>query len=119
MDCAVDIAGATDLTIPWSNPDDDVNTANLLGGTHEEVPDAYRDFSVVTHVDKDTVPFLILHGTGDTFLPVEHSRRLEDVLHEAGVEVIYGEFADIDHLEWSWAPSAPWTLALLERHLRA
>ncbi len=116
--CVVDIAGLTDLTIPWPDPENGAVSPMLFGGTPDEVPDAYVDFSVVTHVNADTAPFLILHGSGDSEVPIEHSRRLADVLHQANVEVVFGEFSGIGHRDWSWAPSAGWTLAFLERHLR-
>ena len=116
--CVVEMASLTDLTIPWIDEANPTLGALFLGGTAEEVPDAYADYSVVTHIDADMAPTLILHGSGDSEVPVEHSRRLADVLHENMVEVVYGEFSGIDHRDWTWAPSAPWTLAFLERHLR-
>jgi acetyl esterase/lipase len=116
--CVVDIAGDTDPTIPWTDPGDTARVAALLGGTPVEVPDAYRDFSAVAHVDGESVPFLILHGTRDTFVPIEHSRRLADALREVEVEVIFGEFANIDHLDWIWPKPGPWALAFFGRHLR-
>jgi acetyl esterase/lipase len=117
--CVVDIAGDAVPTIPWPNPDDTAAHTALLGGTPDEAPNAYRDFSTLSHIDEKTVPFLVLHGTKDTFVPVEHSRRLVAALHENLTEAVYGEFPTIDHLDWNWALSGPWTRAFLDYHLQA
>ncbi|HVL25556.1 MAG TPA: prolyl oligopeptidase family serine peptidase, partial [Thermomicrobiales bacterium] len=114
----VDVVGESDQTIPPLTPDDAARRAAVLGGTREEVPDAYRDLSAVTFVDESTVPFLILHSPADTTVPVEHARRLSETLHHVNVEVVYAELANIDHREWIWADIAPWTLAFMERQLQ-
>ena len=116
--CVVDVVGESDQTIPPLTPDDVARYAALLGGTREEVPDAYRDLSAVTFVDASTVPFLILHSPADTTVPVEHARRLSETLHHVNVEVVYAELANIDHRDWTWADIAPWTLAFMERQLQ-
>jgi acetyl esterase/lipase len=114
--CVVDIAGGSDPTIPPMDPND-TSVVDVLGGTAEEVPDVYRDNSVISHIDTDTVPFLALHGSHDTIASVEHSRRLADALHAAGIEVVYGEFPTIDHLDWAWANGGAWILTFLDAHL--
>jgi acetyl esterase/lipase len=116
--CVVDLVGEVDLTIPPPNPDDVARRAALLGGTREEVPDAYRDVSAVTFVDEYTVPFLIFHSPADTTVPIEHARRLSETLHRVDAEVVYAELANIDHREWTWADIGPWMLAFLERQLQ-
>jgi acetyl esterase/lipase len=116
--CVVDLAGDMDLTIPYPQEMDRQIAVNLLGGTAEEVPDAYQDASPITWVDADSAPFVIMHGARDDINPVEHSRTMEVALHEAGVEVVYFEDPDADHFAWgSWTNSGPWTLTFLEHHL--
>jgi acetyl esterase/lipase len=115
--CVVAIGADTDATIPWPNQGDTDLYAALLGGTPEEVPDAYRDFSVLTHIDGESAPVLVLHSPQDTWVPVEHSRRLVEALHAAEVEVVYAELADITHTSWTWANAGPWALAFLDRQL--
>ena len=85
--------------------------------SRNEAPEVYRDASPITWVDEETVPFLILQGAaGDP--AVEHSRLMTDALHEAGVEVVYGEFPRTDHLGIiAWELMGPETLAFLGRHL--
>ncbi len=115
--CVIDLAAETDLTIPSMVPNGDAIFVLLLGGTPEEVPDAYRDLSPITHVDAETAPFLIFHGADDEFVSVVHSRRLTDALHEAGIAVIYAEFPRAGHFVWlEWERSSLETLAFLERH---
>lgn len=115
--CAIDIASVTDVTSSSPNPGIEAEFVGQLGGTRQELPDAYVDVSPVSHVDADTVPFLLLYGIDDTFVSIEQGRRLAAVLHAADGEVVYGEFAGIDHLDWSWRRSALWSLAFLGRHL--
>jgi acetyl esterase/lipase len=117
--CVLDIARITDSMIPWTDPDDTARLVAFLGGTPDDVPEAYDDFSVLTHVNAESVPFLILHGTRDTFVPIEHSRRLAEALRETEVEVVFGEFANIDHLDWDWAKAGPWALSFFGRHLHS
>jgi acetyl esterase/lipase len=80
--CAV-VAGAppTDLT---EAPDSPV-LANLIGGSGEEFPDAYREASPITHVSSDDPPVMLYHGTLDMRVAVEQSRRLYEQLRAAGV----------------------------------
>ena len=118
--CVVCIAGYVDLTIPYIYPNIDALTAAILGGTEESPPSeaAYDDFSAITFVDEQTAPFLLLHGARDDLVPVEHSRRMAEELHEEGVEVVYAEFPDVEHFGITgWNLIGPHTLAFLGRHL--
>jgi acetyl esterase/lipase len=114
--CVVDLAGDSDLTIPLpaAAAHFEEIMVGMLGGTLEEVPEAHRDASPITHVDEESVPFLIIHGAKDFDVPVENSRRLEDALHEAGVEVAYVELPNADHMipAW-WLMTGPWVLTFL------
>jgi acetyl esterase/lipase len=118
VQCVGDLSGDMDLTIPYPNTMwSDINAA-MLGGTPEEVPDAYRDASPLYQVDTRSAPFLVLHGAIDDETPVEHSRRLVAALQAAEVEVIYGQFPTLGHLQTAtWRFHAPFTLAFLARHL--
>jgi dipeptidyl aminopeptidase/acylaminoacyl peptidase len=69
-------------------------------------------------VDEQSSPFLVLHGAMDTNVPVEHARRIVAALQDAGVEVIYGQFPQMDHFDIAdWGFNGPWALAFLARHL--
>jgi acetyl esterase/lipase len=121
VSCVVDLAGDSDLSIPLPPTEahyEDILTG-MLGGTPEEVPEAYRDASPISHVDAESAPFLIIHGTKDIIVPVEHSRRLVEALHQAGVEVAYLELPNGDHMipAW-WLMTGPWVLTFFGVHLR-
>jgi acetyl esterase/lipase len=119
--CVVDLAGDSDLTIPLTAAAAHYEEilVGMLGGTPDEVPEAYRDASPISHVDGESAPFLIIHGAKDFDVPVENSRRMEDALHEAGVEVAYLELPNGDHMlpAW-WLMTGPWVLTFFGVHLR-
>jgi acetyl esterase/lipase len=117
VDCVVNLAGDMDLMIPFPDAESNDLAAQFFGGTRAEVPEVYRDASPLHWVDAATVPFLILQGAaGDP--AVEHSRRMTEALHEAEVEVVYGEFPGVDHIAIiAWELMGPLTLAFLGRHL--
>lgn len=120
VSCVVALAAYVDLSIPYLYPDITKLTSNILGGWPESAPDqaAYRDFSAITFVDEETAPFLLFHGARDDLVPVEHSRRMADKLHEEGVECVYAEFPDVEHFGIAtWNLIGPLTLAFLDRHL--
>ena len=115
--CVVDLAGPTDGTIPPSDPSDIEFAATFFGGTFTEIPDVYRDASPLSHVDKETAPFLVIHCAQDTVVPVEHSRRLVATLREARIEVDYVEFPDAGHDIFGWDRVGPMALSFFSRHL--
>lgn len=56
-----------------------------LGGTPEEVPEAYAEASATTHVRGDSPPTLLLHGKLDTLVWERHTARLAEKLKAEGV----------------------------------
>ena len=88
----LDWFGPTDF-LHWGDPPvlasfDTPNSrvARLLGGTVISHQDAARSASPVDFVDKDSAPFLILHGDRDQTVPLQQSQRLDAALRKAGVE---------------------------------
>jgi acetyl esterase/lipase len=119
--CVVDVAGSMDLTIPFPDAEENALNATILGGTAEAPPDAaaYRNFSPITFVDGQTVPFLILHGLADVDCPIAHSRLMTVALQGAGVEVFTAEIAGYSHRSIvDWTAIGPITQAFLGRQLQ-
>ncbi|MCS6293701.1 MAG: S9 family peptidase [Nitrospira sp.] len=57
-----------------------------------------KETSPVTHAKEIRTPLLILHGTSDVVVPVEHSREMADALKEAGAQNYrYIELPQGDH----------------------
>ena len=57
----------------------------FLGATFSEKPELFRDASPLTYVTADDPPFFLYHGTADTTVDPEHSRRFQAALERAGV----------------------------------
>ncbi|PAV25055.1 lipase [Tamilnaduibacter salinus] len=57
----------------------------LLGGTIDEVPDAYHQASPVVHVDSDDPPFFLFHGTWDMLVPIDQATDFHATLQAHGV----------------------------------
>jgi acetyl esterase/lipase len=70
---------------------------DLLGGTPEEVPDAYRLGSPITHVRPGCPPTLQVFGDDDFVVDVSHGRRLHALLLDAGVPSVLVELPDTVH----------------------
>jgi arylsulfatase A-like enzyme/pimeloyl-ACP methyl ester carboxylesterase len=90
----IDLFGATDLlTIPANVPSPDKtdadlaksNAARLLGGIIRDIPDKAQLASALHQVSSDDAPFLIIHGSNDTQVPLDQSQRLHEALQKAGV----------------------------------
>jgi acetyl esterase/lipase len=77
--------GPTDLTrTDWDAEAKEKNLVPLLGGTPEQVPEAYRKASPMTYARKGSPPFLFVHGTEDTTVPPSHSQNMAEKLRDAG-----------------------------------
>lgn len=69
----------------------------LFGGTPEEIPDAYRQASPVTHVDADCPPTLLLQGEHDSLVSAEAARILAERLRAVDVPVVHVEYPQTAH----------------------
>lgn len=70
---------------------------DLMGGPPDDLPEAYRLMSPISHVDADCPPTLLFHGSHDTLVPVEAGRALHRELLRAGVPAVYVEFPQTEH----------------------
>ncbi len=58
----------------------------LFGGSPQDLPDAYRDSSPLTYIDRVRVPVLILAGENDPRCPIRQIDNYLDALAERGVQ---------------------------------
>ncbi|HZO89382.1 MAG TPA: alpha/beta hydrolase [Chthonomonadaceae bacterium] len=92
VQCVVDLYGPTDFTLPASsvlNPQAIQILTLFFGKTQDQAPALYRDGSPILYVSGRAAPFLILHGTADTLVPIDQSQRLYNALRRAGVEATF------------------------------
>ena len=94
VQAVVDVSGPTDFTAN-REPDDEAFLANFLGGDFATHPELWRDASPVFHVAKSDAPFLILHGTQDTDVPIAQAQELYDKLQSAGVPAQIVKLEDV------------------------
>jgi acetyl esterase/lipase len=59
----------------------------LLGGTPKSAAASYAEASPITHAGPASAPTLLIHGTADSQVPFDQSRRFAAALQKAGVEV--------------------------------
>lgn len=60
--------------------------AMSLGGTPDQIPEAYRQVSPTTHVADIKCPILILHGDKDEDVPVAHAHIMAHAIEKTGGE---------------------------------
>ncbi len=63
-------------------------------------------------------PFWVFHGTADSVVPVENSRRMVEKLKALQVPVQYTEYPGVDHNSWDNAFAEPELLPWLFSHSR-
>jgi acetyl esterase/lipase len=69
----------------------------MLGGTPDEVPEAYRLLSPIQHVGSHCPPTLLLQGSDDVFDLAPGVRRLHHDLQAAGATSILVEYPHTEH----------------------
>jgi acetyl esterase/lipase len=75
----------TDLTRPvWSRELRTKQLEPFIGATFDEKPNLYRRASPISYIHKDAPPFLFVHGTADTIVPIQQSEEMVDKLQKAG-----------------------------------
>jgi len=113
VNCVVDLYGPADLS--------DRNDIAVLRKTRSEAPELYKAFSVVSHLDKNDPPFLIMHGTADATVPVSQSELLAAALTKVGVEnqleIIEGA-PHTFHLQPKQKDLRPIVLAFFDKYLK-
>lgn len=69
----------------------------LMGGTPDEVPEAYRLFSPVEHVDGSCPPTLLLQGAHDMIVSPEAVHEMAQKLNLVGAPVTYVAYPKVEH----------------------
>ncbi len=113
VQCVVDLYGPTDLE-NWKD-------IAALRTSRAQSPELYKQFSVLTHLDKADPPFLILHGTADTTVPVSQSEILAAALKRLGVEHEMDIIPGAPHtftLQPKQKDLRPQVLAFFDQHLK-
>lgn len=103
--CAVSIAGVSDLRAqldywhwPHNTLDDRGNRFwdRLLGVKDIDDP-KLAALSPINHVDKVSIPILLIHGRDDTVVPYTESEDMADALNDAGKAVQFVTLDGEDH----------------------
>jgi dipeptidyl aminopeptidase/acylaminoacyl peptidase len=81
VQAVVGLAGPTDPID--SSRGNAVAITDLLGGTYEKVPEQYERASPITCVNGDDPPVLIVHGSGDTIVPLRQAELFNEKMNEA------------------------------------
>jgi acetyl esterase/lipase len=98
VQCVVDWFGPTDLVrITEKDDKPDGPVAKLIGGRVHDNREKAKKASPLYYVDKDSAPFLIMHGDKDKLVPLEQSEILADALSKAGVEAKLQVIKDNGH----------------------
>jgi acetyl esterase/lipase len=108
VQAVVDVSGPSDFTT-HRDADDEAFLTKFFGGDYAHHPEIWRDASPVFHVSKGASPFLIVHGTQDTDVPMAQSQDLADKLTQAGVPV---KFVQVEDVHTFQTPEARKRLAL-------
>jgi acetyl esterase/lipase len=113
VSCVVDMYGPADLE-NWKD-------ISALRQNRQQAPELYKAFSVLTYLNKGDPPFLILHGTADTTVPLSQSETLAAALKQHGIqhhlEIIEGA-PHTFHLQPKQKDLRPLVLAFFDQHLK-
>ena len=98
VQAVVSYAGPQDLRVngPYTQEQAEIVT-NFLGVFPGDDPAIARLASPIAHVSAGDPPFLMLHGTDDPLVPVDHPRRMARALREIGTPASVLELGDIGH----------------------
>jgi acetyl esterase/lipase len=86
VQAVLDVSGPADFT-QQHDAEGDAFLSSFLGAEYSKRPEVWRDASPLSHVSKTNAPFLIVHGTRDSNVPIAESETLAERLRQAGVPV--------------------------------
>jgi dipeptidyl aminopeptidase/acylaminoacyl peptidase len=100
--CAVSVAGLADLK-RWRQGTNSGSTNMMqrywdryMGSSYQSDP-ALVQISPIEHIDRLTVPVLLIHGRGDGVVPYEQSEVMASALKKAGKSVQFVTLGEEDH----------------------
>jgi acetyl esterase/lipase len=108
VQAVVEVSGPSDFTA-HRDADDNAFLVTFFGGDYAAHSKVWQDASPVFHVSKNVSPFLIMHGTQDTDVPIAQSQELADKLRQAGASV---KFVTVEDVHTFQTPEARKRLAL-------
>jgi dipeptidyl aminopeptidase/acylaminoacyl peptidase len=102
--CAASYGGISDLRefIDWKTNRSseghllDRYWARYMGTTGANDP-ALDAISPIKHLDKETIPLLLVHGKDDTVVPIDQSEDMADAMRRAGKNVTFVKLDGEDH----------------------
>ncbi|WP_443748284.1 alpha/beta hydrolase family protein [Asticcacaulis solisilvae] len=110
--CSVAIAGISDLKSFISAREDDSGRvdSSMVRYWKTQFGDqkTWDDASPAKQAARAYCPILLIHGTDDTVVPIDQSRRMEKALKAAGKDVEFITYKGQDH--WETIPSARITM---------
>lgn len=95
--------GGAPCEFEWIRSD---SLRDWLGKSPQADPELYRQAAPLTYVTQDDPPFIIFHGSNDTVVPPESSKKLYQLLQQTGIEARYhviqgkGHFATFSDTTW-------------------
>jgi dipeptidyl aminopeptidase/acylaminoacyl peptidase len=102
--CAAGVAGVYDLPdflrhreLLYGEESQTADYWRVSIGDREEDRERIRSVSPVNLADRVRSPVLLLHGTDDTVVPIEQTRRMQRALERAGKDVRFVELSGDDH----------------------
>jgi acetyl esterase/lipase len=119
VQCVADFYGRMDLTLEPTNTNFHDYRQDYIGKTKDQALSLYQEASPVSHVDKSTVPFLIVQGAVDPQVQPAQSERMFRELQKVGIESSLIMLGGQGHGFNGAAAQNAWDFAkaFLDRHL--
>ena len=111
VQAVVDVSGPSDFTV-HRDADGDPFLSSFFGGDYAHAAKTWEDASPVFHVTKKVAPFLIVHGTKDSEVPIAQAQELADKLKQAGASV---KFMTVEDVHTFQTPEVKMRLAFATR----
>ena len=87
----------------------------LLGVPFQVNADAYARASPITYISSDDPPLLMVHGDGDTLVPLSQSERMRDAYLRAGLKADLVKVGNANH-DFEPASSKPLSISIEQIH---